>query len=118
MVKRKADKSLKKWLGESEAIPARSQVGTRAHEEEQTLPIVTSVDVGQFVATPATEAGQFTPSLATGVDQSTPLSTVEVAHTEVPAVTVATPLTDVDTTESEAANWFWTLLEPSGYERW
>ena len=100
MVKRKADKSLEEWLGESGAIPTRNQVGTVAPEEEQNLPLPLSAEVGQFA-----------PSLAAEVVQPAPSPTIEVTQPEAPAVVVATPLPDVATTEADAFAWFWDLLE-------
>ena len=111
MVKRKADKSLEEWLGESGAIPTRNQVGTVAPEEEQNLPLPLSAEVGQSAFAPTAEVGQFAPSLAAEVVQPAPSPTIEVTQPEAPAVVVATPLPDVATTEADAFAWFWDLLE-------
>lgn len=45
MVKRKAEKSLEEWLGESGSIPARNQVEQATTKEEHVLPPAPTIEV-------------------------------------------------------------------------
>ena len=47
-----------------------------------------------------------------------PPPTAEIVQPQVASEPSLVVTAKVDITEDEAANWFWSLLEQSGYERW
>ena len=47
-----------------------------------------------------------------------PPPTAEIAQPQVASEPPAVVTVEVDTTEADAASWFWSLLEQSGYEHW
>ena len=91
MVKRKANVSIDEWLEGGVSIPGTSPTTTVTAEEEPT-----PSNIPTLPNTPATEV----------VTESVPVEPVAI-----PVVNVAIP-------GEEEANWFWALLEQSGYERW
>ena len=97
MVKRKADISLDEWLAQSVGATGSIPNHTAAAPTEQTVNQVPTV-----------------------VEISPGAGTTHVAITEpvVESAPVAEDRCDVAGRESEAAEWFWLLLEQSGYERW
>ena len=103
MVKRKADVNVDEWLAQ--------RVGA------------TESILNPATAAPAELTVNPTPI---GVEINPGTGTVKVARTE-PAVAIAQVAEpaqvaedqgDVAVNESDAAEWFWLLLEQSGYERW
>ena len=103
MVKRKANVSIDDWLEEGASLP-RTSPATIATVEERPVPADTPVHVSTPVpvSPPAT----------------TPTPANEVMAGSVPVEPVAATGDDVDVNHEEAAEWFWTLLAQSGYERW
>ena len=97
MVKRKANVSIDEWLEGGVSIPGTSPTTTITAEEEPTpsnIPAPANIPV--LPNTPATE----------------------VVTESVPVEPVAIPVANVAIPGEEEANWFWALLEQSGYERW
>ena len=103
MVKRKADISLDEWLAQSVGATGSIPNHTAAAPTEQTVnQVPTVVEISPGAGT-------------TQVAITEPV--VESAQVAEPAP-VAEDRCDVAGRESEAAEWFWLLLEQAGYERW
>ena len=66
----------------------------------------------------ASVARQQTTEIATEPNPALPSPTVESVPPQVTEEAVAVAPADVEVTDDEAANWFWSLLEQSGYKRW
>ena len=121
MPKRKAEQSVDEWLKEGVAASKATQTvgATDCNQEGSQL---TATVEGQL-ASRAEDSSSRTGSILATSHYEIPLKSevaaadVTPGRAEVARETVR-PTVQGTASEEEAAEWFWTLLAQSGYERW
>ena len=121
MPKRKAEQSVDEWLNEGVAASKATQTVAATNCNQGVSQPTTTVE-GQL-ASKSEDSSSRTGSTSATSHHEIPLKSEVVAadvtpgRSEVARETVR-PTVQGTASEEEAAEWFWTLLAQSGYERW
>ena len=121
MPKRKADQSVDEWLKEGNvALEASRIVASSNCNQERIQP--SSTAEGQPTGKAVNSSPEASSTLAPPTYVTSPRSEVAAADVTPTQSEVATeavcPAGQGAANEEDAAEWFWTLLAQSGYERW